>query len=67
MYCCFVQGNYVLSNDSLLEHERPQYDTILALSVTKWVSLHYIFQSIYMYIYIIIYINTRYEFKYEYH
>lgn len=37
----FKQCNYVLSNDSLLELEEPRYDTILCLSVTKWVHLNF--------------------------
>lgn len=37
----FKQCNYVLSNDSLLELEEPRYDTILCLSVTKWIHLNF--------------------------
>lgn len=37
----FRQCNYVLSNDNLLELEEPRYDTILCLSVTKWIHLNF--------------------------
>lgn len=37
----FKQCNYVLSNDSLLELEEPRYDTILCLSVSKWIHLNF--------------------------
>lgn len=37
----FVQGNYVLENDSLLCAEQPQFDTILCLSITKWIHLNF--------------------------
>ncbi|XP_017771612.1 PREDICTED: 7SK snRNA methylphosphate capping enzyme-like isoform X2 [Nicrophorus vespilloides] len=37
----FVQGNYVLEDDSLLSVEQPQFDTILCLSITKWIHLNW--------------------------
>uniref|UniRef100_A0A3B4A1K5 RNA methyltransferase n=1 Tax=Periophthalmus magnuspinnatus TaxID=409849 RepID=A0A3B4A1K5_9GOBI len=37
----FVKANYVLENDSLLVTQRPEYDVILCLSVTKWVHLNW--------------------------
>ncbi|UYV71636.1 CWC22 [Cordylochernes scorpioides] len=37
----FVQGNYVLSSDNLLSTQVPEYDTVLCLSVTKWIHLNW--------------------------
>ncbi|KAK3593258.1 hypothetical protein CHS0354_012348 [Potamilus streckersoni] len=37
----FMQGNYVLESDSLLEFQKEKYDTILALSLTKWIHLNW--------------------------
>ncbi|XP_051900603.1 7SK snRNA methylphosphate capping enzyme-like isoform X2 [Pristis pectinata] len=37
----FVQGNYVLEKDELLEMQRPEYDVILCLSLTKWIHLNW--------------------------
>lgn len=37
----FVKGNYVLDREQLLEVQRPEYDVILCLSVTKWVQLNW--------------------------
>ncbi|KAG7236710.1 hypothetical protein INR49_000604 [Caranx melampygus] len=37
----FIKANYVLENDNLLVTQRPEYDVILCLSVTKWVHLNW--------------------------
>ncbi|CAJ1064063.1 SK snRNA methylphosphate capping enzyme-like [Xyrichtys novacula] len=37
----FVKANYVLDNDNLLVTQRPEYDVILCLSVSKWVHLNW--------------------------
>ncbi|RVE63756.1 hypothetical protein OJAV_G00139470 [Oryzias javanicus] len=37
----FIKANYVLENDNLLLTQRPEYDVILCLSVTKWVHLNW--------------------------
>ena len=37
----FFQGNYVPSSDSALDHQVPEYDVILALSLTKWIHLNW--------------------------
>ncbi|KAM6907497.1 7SK snRNA methylphosphate capping enzyme-like [Xenentodon cancila] len=37
----FMKANYVLENDNLLLTQRPEYDVILCLSVTKWVHLNW--------------------------
>ncbi|KAL6098530.1 mepce [Pungitius sinensis] len=37
----FIKANYVLENDNLLVTQRPEYDVIMCLSVTKWVHLNW--------------------------
>ncbi|XP_037604080.1 7SK snRNA methylphosphate capping enzyme [Sebastes umbrosus] len=37
----FIKANYVLDNDNLLLTQRPEYDVIMCLSVTKWVHLNW--------------------------
>ncbi|KAG9464027.1 hypothetical protein GDO78_020630 [Eleutherodactylus coqui] len=37
----FVKGNYVPDRDELLEVQRPEYDVIMCLSVTKWIHLNW--------------------------
>lgn len=37
---CFIQGNYVFSCDEYLERQEPEYDTIIAFSITKWIHLN---------------------------
>lgn len=35
------QGNYVLERDEQLSYVKEEYDTILALSITKWIHLNW--------------------------
>ncbi|XP_076364937.1 LOW QUALITY PROTEIN: 7SK snRNA methylphosphate capping enzyme-like [Tachypleus tridentatus] len=37
----FIQGNYVLESDELLEAQQPEFDCILCLSLTKWIHLNW--------------------------
>lgn len=37
----FVEHNYVPSNDDLALKQKPHFDTIICLSVTKWIHLNY--------------------------
>ena len=38
---CSRQANFVLESDALLETVRPEFDTVLCLSITKWVHLNF--------------------------
>ena len=35
------QGNYVTDDEQVVERQQPEYDIILALSLTKWVHLNW--------------------------
>uniref|UniRef100_T1IJC9 RNA methyltransferase n=1 Tax=Strigamia maritima TaxID=126957 RepID=T1IJC9_STRMM len=37
----FVQGNYVLDSNKEIEKQKAEYDTILCLSLTKWIHLNW--------------------------
>ncbi|VDP31951.1 unnamed protein product [Soboliphyme baturini] len=37
----FKTGNYVLDSDDLLDNVRPEYDTVIAFSITKWIHLNF--------------------------
>ena len=37
----FVEHNYVLSKDELVDRQKAFFDTIVCLSVTKWIHLNY--------------------------
>ncbi|KAI6192288.1 RNA methyltransferase [Aphelenchoides bicaudatus] len=37
----FIQGNYVLDTDEMLEMVVPEYNVVLALSITKWIHLNW--------------------------
>lgn len=37
----FVEHNYVLSKDELVERQKAFFDTVVCLSVTKWIHLNY--------------------------
>ncbi|XP_073507176.1 7SK snRNA methylphosphate capping enzyme [Phyllobates terribilis] len=37
----FVKGNYVLDREELVDVQRPEYDVIMCLSVTKWIHLNW--------------------------
>jgi len=38
---CFITGNYVSESDETLSIQKQQFDTILCLSLTKWVHLNW--------------------------
>lgn len=37
----FAEHNYVLATDELVNKQKPGFDTIICLSVTKWIHLNY--------------------------
>lgn len=37
----FVQGNYILPSDEMLQWQESYFDTVLCLSLTKWVHLNW--------------------------
>lgn len=37
----YLQGNFVLSKDELLKTQKEEYETILCLSITKWIHLNW--------------------------
>ncbi|KAF0311163.1 7SK snRNA methylphosphate capping enzyme [Amphibalanus amphitrite] len=37
----FVHANFVLESDALLETVKPEFDTVLCLSITKWIHLNF--------------------------
>lgn len=37
----FIHGNYIPESDECLQNEKPEFDTILCLSLTKWVHLNF--------------------------
>lgn len=39
--CIRHQGNYIPTSDEGAESQEPEYDVILALSLTKWVHLNW--------------------------
>ena len=39
-YKSIISGNYVFSCDEYLDRQEPEYDTIIAFSITKWVHLN---------------------------
>ena len=41
LYILCFQGNYVPETNESLESVRPEYDVILALSLTKWIHLNW--------------------------
>lgn len=41
MNILFLEHNYVLSRDELVDKQKPYFDTIVCLSVTKWIHLNY--------------------------
>ena len=40
-FCVYIQENYVPSSSDVLSKQRPMYDMVLCLSLTKWIHLNW--------------------------